>query len=491
MPQILILALIVGVGILTVPLRLSELCVSISKRNLPLPGSFPVGSSRLRKVAHLLGRVRFRPGLRVLHDLAVDAAQRPGEHRHLADTLHEVVRRAHRKRALAVLGAEDYYQPVGGAGDYGFYLYLGYSVRGDAGLRGGGAAGFGVWLLVVARGAGGDGAVDGGSAAAAVAISGSGGGGVVFVVLVFVFFFVFSFVVLFLVLRAGVLEAVFECISEDCLQDAVDALERAKENDSIAYLRFHWRDPRIGNGERSPSAEDEEEDDEAEDEEEDEDQDDEDDAAAAATGNRNSSSSRTPVNSAITASSPSDDEQPDPEARSASTPQSSVSANTVAEVEVEAVVSCTSDGLVVILRKARGPRLPAAGAAGVFASPWAHTPLLPAQQAPSSGVPAHDFMESIRQVAVFAWSLRSINGEIMQHAQPGPKPDSSEKVGDFSKPGTTHWKRSREWEVAFGDRNAQLAEAERDSQYPDSDDEGKDKDLRHSNKKRVRGDDDA
>lgn len=283
----------------------------------------------------------------------------------------------------------------------------------------------------------------------------------------------------------------FECISEDCLQDAVDALERAKENDSIAYLRFHWRDPRIGNGERSPSAEDEEEDDEAEDEEEDEDQDDEDDAAAAATGNRNSSSSRTPVNSAITASSPSDDEQPDPEARSASTPQSSVSANTVAEVEVEAVVSCTSDGLVVILRKARGPRLPAAGAAGVFASPWAHTPLLPAQQAPSSGVPAHDFMESIRQVAVFAWSLRSINGEIMQHAQPGPKPDSSEKVGDFSKPGTTHWKRSREWEVAFGDRNAQLAEAERDSQYPDSDDEGKDKDLRHSNKKRVRGDDDA
>lgn len=34
------------------------------------------------------------------------------------------------------------------------------------------------------------------------------------------------------------------CIAENCLEDAVKCLETAKGNDSIAYLRFWFRDPR-------------------------------------------------------------------------------------------------------------------------------------------------------------------------------------------------------------------------------------------------------
>ncbi|OCL06179.1 hypothetical protein AOQ84DRAFT_248342, partial [Glonium stellatum] len=36
----------------------------------------------------------------------------------------------------------------------------------------------------------------------------------------------------------------YYCIQENCLEDAVRCLETAKGNDSIAYLRFFFRDPR-------------------------------------------------------------------------------------------------------------------------------------------------------------------------------------------------------------------------------------------------------
>jgi hypothetical protein len=36
----------------------------------------------------------------------------------------------------------------------------------------------------------------------------------------------------------------YECIQENCLPDAIKCLESAKANDSIAYLRFWYRDPR-------------------------------------------------------------------------------------------------------------------------------------------------------------------------------------------------------------------------------------------------------
>ena len=36
----------------------------------------------------------------------------------------------------------------------------------------------------------------------------------------------------------------YECIAENCLPEAIRCLESAKANDSIAYLRFWYRDPR-------------------------------------------------------------------------------------------------------------------------------------------------------------------------------------------------------------------------------------------------------
>lgn len=195
----------------------------------------------------------------------------------------------------------------------------------------------------------------------------------------------------------------YECISEDCLDDAIEALERAKENDSIAYLRFRWRDPRTDGSQPSSNASDSNPDSDS----------DEEDAPAAGTNPSRAVRDRRPTPTASAA--PGED-----------------------TIEVEAVVSCTSDGLVVILRRAHGPLQ----AHGVFASPWSQTPL-----EPSSAPRNQELMETIRQVAVFAWSLRSINPDIMMHAVPGrPDPDAAEKMGDFVRPGTSHWKRQREWE---------------------------------------------
>jgi len=43
------------------------------------------------------------------------------------------------------------------------------------------------------------------------------------------------------------------CIAEDCLQDAVRCLESAKSNDSIAYLRFWFRNPLLEERNRAAS----------------------------------------------------------------------------------------------------------------------------------------------------------------------------------------------------------------------------------------------
>lgn len=230
----------------------------------------------------------------------------------------------------------------------------------------------------------------------------------------------------------------YECIQENCLQEAVDALERAKENDSIAYLRFQWRDPRqasvperggvqqgrLGNHRNQGYNQD--------------------GGSRSATvrnwvdrddlmGDRPSG-----VESRDGSNDVGDEEQGGDDGSYVSgnsTSRSSMSQSPEPVIEVEAVVSCTSDGLVVVLRKAR-PIIPAPHHPplyhGVFASPWAHAPLVPPpQQIPVAGGPlAGDFMDSIRQVAVFAWSLRSINENLLQFAQnQGPTDPGSEFVG--------------------------------------------------------------
>lgn len=236
----------------------------------------------------------------------------------------------------------------------------------------------------------------------------------------------------------------YECIQENCLQEAVDALERAKENDSIAYLRFQWRDPRQALAPEQGSV------------------------RQGRIGNRQSQGHRQVDGSQFAAvrnwvdrddsigygpggvdnhdgnndaDMTGDEEEQGDENGSYisgnSTSQSSMSQSPEPILEVEAVVSCTSDGLVVVLRKAR-PIIPAPHHPplyhGVFASPWAHAPLVPPpppQQIPvPGGPPAGDFMDSIRQVAVFAWSLRSINENLLQFAQnQGPADLASGFVG--------------------------------------------------------------
>ena len=107
-------------------------------------------------------------------------------------------------------------------------------------------------------------------------------------------------------------------------------------------------------------------------------------------------------------------------------------------MEIEAVISCTSDGLVVVLRKAHPLTPHTMGAAdepyfanGLFASPWAPQPVMPPQMQqttvnpdivfPGMPEPAEaGFMAAIRDVAVFAWSLTGINGSLTQYGYGQP-----------------------------------------------------------------------
>jgi len=99
-------------------------------------------------------------------------------------------------------------------------------------------------------------------------------------------------------------------------------------------------------------------------------------------------------------------------------------------VELEAVISCTSDGLVVILRRAR-PLMPGAGQnptgmvgvqhGFIGVAPWSHDPVyFPPQRVARTGPDNQAFMNSVREVAVFAWGLVGINGSLEEftHGQP-------------------------------------------------------------------------
>lgn len=291
----------------------------------------------------------------------------------------------------------------------------------------------------------------------------------------------------------------YYCITENCLPDAVKTLESAKANDSIAYLRFRYRNP-LQDHDNAPNFG----------VPEDTSDEDDDGGVALANGPRSGSSvsmadaptprpsdSVSPVtNNAPTASSglnatshqsqdiptqsvghsstegdllqpPSDTNDlihrsssgnstdlgpaaaeaifDPPEGRSStssSTPQEDSSDR---GLELEAVVSCSSDGLVVILRRAKPLVPPTLGVTeadyytnGLFASPWAPQPVLPSgvqQDTVGSFTSSSDaspveagFMAAIRDVAVFAWSLTGINGSLLDYSSGSP-------VGEALPPG--------------------------------------------------------
>jgi len=318
----------------------------------------------------------------------------------------------------------------------------------------------------------------------------------------------------------------YYCIAENCLPDAVKCLESAKANDSIAYLRFRFRNPLQGESTREPSmdivsSEDGEDDDdggvplrnglrshssvemadpspsndgtpvprangsrslprtndsspqvdgELESEEDHRSRqphdglprgslqqlsDDIVSRTAQADGHQsgmnghvtqaehNACNHRSSVATSSDSSTSSGDRVFDRPAglqrnESMSTPGEEVDDG----IELEAVVSCSSDGLVVILRRAK-PLVPSTVGAtetsssenGVFASPWALDPVMPPSTQESTGpadvtYPASPppaeagFMDAIRDVAVFAWSLTGIHGGLTQYARGKPSGES-------------------------------------------------------------------
>lgn len=275
----------------------------------------------------------------------------------------------------------------------------------------------------------------------------------------------------------------YRCITERCLPDALKCLESAKANDSIAYLRFWSRDPRdaddfenddgdeegvdsMGDGSTSDSdtggaALDPQMDvDSAESSgpaiKQEDDQDGNMSFFPAASGGSSgqassalgASSSRSGV---PTYETPLTQNSPASAAREAQAHSGARHRRSrrrpLPSIELEAVVSCTSDGLVVILRRAR-PAIPPAHPPlafspwefenGLFAAPWAQQPVRPhvppeilyTFQAPllpqymplrdnikaAGGPPIDHLMTSIRDVAVFAWALVGINGKLASYS---------------------------------------------------------------------------
>lgn len=298
----------------------------------------------------------------------------------------------------------------------------------------------------------------------------------------------------------------YYCIQENCLKDAVKCLESAKANDSIAYLRFWFRDPR-----QDDQIQDEDIDGNMSGEDEDggvhlDERMDETMSEHAITSDSSVSQAGSSKYQNSTERSSVEQDQHhlpphqqllDPNSRTSSgnssdlhsgaseaifdrpaTRESSTSSLDVSEsddrhhvpasgsrspgpqpIELEAVVSCTSDGLVVVLRRAKAlvPRVSAPAQQpmrrsyenGFFASPWATesllqnterhydepdhyqpglAPLRPtaaqADAAAMKGPEQEDFMNSIREVAVFAWSLTGINGSLAQYGRGKPTGES-------------------------------------------------------------------
>ena len=293
----------------------------------------------------------------------------------------------------------------------------------------------------------------------------------------------------------------YYCIQENCLREAVKCLESAKANDSIAYLRFWFRDPRqddqVDHDEHMSDSHSSGDDDDGgvhlsglm-------DHDGSENAVASDSSNsmrssveRDQSRSRNgyplDINSRSSSGNSTDldgnsndaifDQPAGGQTRTSSvsttdermSPGASSFMPDSSHVELEAVVSCTSDGLVVVLRRARPvmPHLPQSTpeaakhpyANGFFASPWATNPILPnvgdrpsrdlphllqpcpaapmnptaarCEAAATQGPATEDFMNSIREVAVFAWALTGINGSLAQYTHGTPTGESQPPGG--------------------------------------------------------------
>lgn len=282
----------------------------------------------------------------------------------------------------------------------------------------------------------------------------------------------------------------YYCISENCLSDAVRCLENAKGNDSIAYLRFWYRDPRRAEPGSSTNTTATDESDEEMTTESSVDQE---VGGGVQLGTESSSGGDSSRSNAVASDESMDLDNPsghqEPQSRTSSgdsaapgdtheaifgtarASDSSASSapdsphrqrtrhDSAGPVELEAVISCASDGLVVCLRRAR-PMIPQVSQYpqrpvyqnGFFAAPWAEEPILPshisrpqhspsttfapslgpraAQHHPGVGGPdTHDFMSAIRDQAIFAWALTGINGSLEKFSNGTPRGESVPAAG--------------------------------------------------------------
>lgn len=178
----------------------------------------------------------------------------------------------------------------------------------------------------------------------------------------------------------------YECIQPNCIEEAEKCLESAKANESIAYLRFWYKDPRADHNGAVQ-----------EEEEEVEDMDDEDDERSSVSPSEpDVKEMQEEDNGGMEVDEPEGngrgerarDEDEVPPRRNArrSRPPCRRRPQAPQTFELEAVVSCTSDGLVVVLRRARppipDPQPPVIPAAfnfenGLFAAPWGLQPIEP------------------------------------------------------------------------------------------------------------------
>jgi hypothetical protein len=267
------------------------------------------------------------------------------------------------------------------------------------------------------------------------------------------------------------------CIAENCLEDAIKCLETAKGNDSIAYLRFWFRDPRQN---EPPATSDEEMTDASvsgDDVREGTTTEDSSpelsrqsinsgtESASSESAGRSGSSSHPLADTILQGASPNLPEATSPPVNSFTSSGESINPSHASAaifeqpehgrpnsaalssapttpttpaitpfdgpIELEAVVSCTSDGLVVCLRRARPlmPSLPTTPPqqGGIFAAPWAPEPIFfpPIQVEgflgePTNGPSKAAFLNSIREVGAFAWALTGINGCLADYARGTP-----------------------------------------------------------------------
>jgi PAS domain S-box-containing protein len=219
--------------------------------------------------------------------------------------------------------------------------------------------------------------------------------------------------------------SLLSCVQAECLDGVLHAIDLAKTNDSVAYMRFAWKGPNARGSTSSPEESPERLLTEYHSPG---------DSEAGEFRQHNNGSSNGNGNGTGTgivdrgrASETSSDFEED---------------HAEDVIDVEAVITCTSDGILLVLRRSAST-LPPRPPQGLFAVPWATVPLYPAPPRPANmeyetdGVPAENIaagssenqhvLNVIKEVAVLVWGLQ-INEEMVSRLARGTP------VGEEAKP---------------------------------------------------------